>query len=211
MRHLPNLICLVRLALIWPVATALYGGRYGVALTLFVLAAISDGLDGYLAKRFNWISELGKFLDPAADKLLLVTVFVESTWLGIVPWWVTAAAVARDVMIALGALVYRVWFGPLRGRPTIISKINTAAQLLYLMAVMLGAAVGFPPHDVLRALAITVLTTTALSGLNYVQAFTRRAWAAVLARESELRLRGMGVNQRGNDAKQRGRDARRPA
>jgi len=210
-RHLPNLICLVRLALIWPVATALYGGRYGVALTLFVLAAISDGLDGYLAKRFNWISELGKFLDPAADKLLLVTVFVESTWLGIVPWWVTAAAVARDVMIALGALVYRVWFGPLRGRPTIISKINTAAQLLYLMAVMLGAAVGFPPHDVLRALAITVLTTTALSGLNYVQAFTRRAWAAVLARESELRLRGMGVNQRGNDAKQRGRDARRPA
>ena len=111
MRHLPNLICLVRLALIWPVAAALYGGRYGLALALFVLAAISDGLDGYLAKRFNWVSEIGKILDPAADKLLLVTVFVESTWLGLVPWWVTAAAVARDVMIALGALVYRLWFG----------------------------------------------------------------------------------------------------
>ena len=201
MRHLPNLICLVRLALIWPVATALYGGRYGVALTLFVLAAISDGLDGYLAKRFNWISELGKFLDPAADKLLLVTVFVESTWLGIVPWWVTAAAVARDALIALGALVYRVWFGPLRGRPTIISKINTAAQLLYLMAIMLGAAVGFPPHGVLRALALTVVATTVLSGINYVQAFTRRAWVAVVAHESDLRQRGMDVNQGGNGAK----------
>jgi cardiolipin synthase (CMP-forming) len=177
MRHLPNLICLVRLALIWPVAAALYGGRHGLALALFVLAAISDGLDGYLAKRFNWISELGKILDPAADKLLLVTVFVECTWLGLVPWWVTAAAVARDVMIALGALVYRLWFGPLRGRPTILSKINTAAQLLYLMAVMLGAAVGFPPHDELRALAFTVFATTVLSGLNYVQAFTRRAWS----------------------------------
>lgn len=186
MRHLPNLICLVRLALIWPVAAALYGGRYGLALALVVLAAISDGLDGYLAKRFNWISDLGKILDPAADKLLLMTVFVESTWLGLVPWWVTAAAVARDVMIALGALVYRVWFGPLRGRPTIISKINTAGQLLYLMAVMLGAAVAFPPHDVLRALALTVLTTTVLSGLNYVQAFTRRAWASVAAGESDL-------------------------
>lgn len=185
MRHLPNLICLVRLALIWPVAAALYGGRYGLALALVVLAAFSDGLDGYLAKRFNWISDLGKILDPAADKLLLVTVFVESTWLGLVPWWVTAAAVARDVMIALGALVYRVWFGPLRGRPTIISKINTAGQLLYLMAVMLGAAVAFPPHDVLRALALTVLTTTVLSGLNYVQAFTRRAWASVAAGESD--------------------------
>ena len=202
MRHLPNLICLVRLALIWPVATALYGGRYGFALALFVLAAISDGLDGYLAKRFNWISELGKFLDPAADKLLLVTVFVESTWLGLVPWWVTAAAVARDAMIALGALVYRIWFGPLRGRPTVISKINTAAQLLYLMAVMLGAAVAFPPGGVLRALALIVLATTVLSGLNYVQAFTRRAWAAVAQSESGARERS---------APRRDADAKRPA
>lgn len=177
MRHLPNLICVVRLALIWPVAAALAGGRYGLALALFMLAAASDGLDGYLAKRFNWISELGKVLDPLADKLLLVTVFVESTWLGLVPWWVTAAAVARDVMIGLGALVYRLWFGPLRGRPTIISKINTAAQLLYLMAVMLGAAVAFPPHEVLRALALTVFATTVISGADYVQAFTRRAWS----------------------------------
>jgi cardiolipin synthase len=176
-RHLPNLICLVRLALIWPIANSLYEGQYALALALFVLAAISDGLDGYLAKRFNWISELGKILDPAADKLLLVTVFVESTWLGLVPWWVTAAAVARDVMIALGALIYRVWFGPLHGRPTIVSKVNTAAQLLYLMAIMLGAAGGFPPGYVLRALALLVVTTTALSGLNYLQAFTRRAWS----------------------------------
>jgi cardiolipin synthase len=104
-----------------------------------------------------------------------------------VPWWVTAAAVARDVLIALGALVYRVWFGPLRGRPTIISKINTAAQLLYLMAVMLAAAAAFPPHDVLRALALTVFATTVLSGLNYVQAFTRRAWMMVAERQSASR------------------------
>ncbi|MGH8303658.1 MAG: hypothetical protein ACRET5_19600, partial [Steroidobacteraceae bacterium] len=74
-------------------------------------------------------------------------------------------------------------------RPTLISKINTAAQLLYLMAVMLGAAVAFPPHDVLRALALTVLTTITLSGLNYVQAFTRLAWASVAAGESELARR----------------------
>jgi cardiolipin synthase len=188
-RHIPNLICLVRLALIWPIATALYGGRYGVVLALLMLAAISDGLDGYLAKRFNWISDLGKVLDPAADKLLLVTVFVESTWLGLVPWWVTAAAVARDVMIALGALVYRVWFGPVRGRPTIISKINTAAQLLYLASVMLGAAIGFPPYGVLRALALTVFVTIVLSGLNYVHAFTRRAWAKVVERQTDRGLR----------------------
>ena len=201
MRHLPNIICLVRLALIWPIAVAIHGGRYDLALGLFMLAAISDGLDGYLAKRFNWISDLGKILDPAADKLLLVTVFVESTWLGLVPWWVTAAAVARDVMIGLGALIFRFWFGPLRGRPTIISKINTAAQLLYLAAVMSGAAVAFPPHDVRRALALTVFATTVLSGLNYLQAFTRRAWAAVLASESDLGQREMQAGRPGTGAK----------
>ena len=201
MRHLPNIICLVRLALIWPIAMALHGGRYGLALALFVLAAISDGLDGYLAKRFNWISELGKILDPAADKLLLVTVFVESTWLGLVPWWVTAAAVARDVMIALGALVFRFWFGPLRGRPTIISKINTGAQLLYLTAIMSAAAVAFPYRDVLQALALTVFATTVLSGIDYVSTFARRAWVAVVASESDFRQRAMQAGRGDTGAK----------
>jgi len=73
-RHLPNLICLIRLALIWPILLALRAGEYRMALALFIIAAASDGVDGYLAKRFDWTSELGKFLDPLADKLLLVTV-----------------------------------------------------------------------------------------------------------------------------------------
>jgi cardiolipin synthase len=177
-RHLPNLICLFRLALIWPVATALQAREHALALGLFMAAAVSDGLDGYLAKRFNWTSELGKLLDPVADKLLLMTVFIEAAWLGLVPWWITAAAVARDVLIGLGALVFRVWFGPLHGRPTIISKINTAAQLLYLMAVMVNAAAGFPPHEVIDALALLTLMTIVLSGFHYVATFTRRAWSA---------------------------------
>jgi cardiolipin synthase (CMP-forming) len=175
-RHLPNLICLVRLALIWPILTQLHAGQYRMALALFIVAAASDGLDGYLAKRFDWISEVGKFLDPLADKLLLVTVFVESAWLGLVPWWLTAAVVARDVMIGLGALIFRLWFGPLHGRPTRFSKINTAAQLLYVMLVMLNAAFGVPPREVLAAIALVTLFTTVLSGLRYLQIFTRRAW-----------------------------------
>ena len=177
MRHIPNLICLIRLGLIWPIARLLHAGQYELTLALFVLAAVSDGLDGFLAKRFHWVSDLGKVLDPAADKLLLVVVFVEAAWMRLVPWWVTAAAVARDVMIALGALIYRLWFGPLHGRPTWISKVNTATQLLYLAAVMLGAALRFPPAGVLRALALVVLATTAVSGLNYLANFTRRAWS----------------------------------
>ena len=106
-----------------------------------------------------------------------MTVFIEAAWLGLVPWWITAAAVARDVLIGLGALVFRLWFGPLRGRPTIISKINTAAQLLYLMAVMFSAAVGFPPREILDALALLTLVTILLSGYHYMATFTRRAWS----------------------------------
>jgi cardiolipin synthase (CMP-forming) len=175
-RHLPNLICLIRIALVWPIAVALHAGEQLAALSLFVAAAVSDGLDGYLAKRFDWSSDLGKFLDPLADKLLLVTVFVESAWLGLVPWWLAAVVVARDVMIGLGALVFRLWFGPLRGRPTIISKINTAAQLLYVMLVMLNAATDVPPRDMLDACALITLATTVVSGLYYVQMIMRRVW-----------------------------------
>lgn len=177
MRHLPNIICILRIALVWPIAVALADREYLVALALFIVAGLSDGIDGYLAKRFNWQSELGKLLDPLADKLLLVTVFVEAAWLGLVPWWLTAAVVARDVLIGLGAMVFRLWIGHLRGRPTLSSKLNTALQLLFPVALLLNAAVNFPPREVLDALAILVFITTVFSGLNYVAIFTRRAWA----------------------------------
>jgi len=176
-RHLPNIICLIRLALIWPILTTLHAGDYRSALALFVVAAASDGVDGYLAKRFNWTSDLGRLLDPLADKLLIMTVFVEAAWLALVPWWITAAVVARDVMIGLGALIYRLWFGRLHGRPTRFSKVNTAAQLLYITFVMLNAAFGVPPGEVLAAMALLTFLTTVLSGVHYLQMFTRRAWA----------------------------------
>ena len=180
MRHLPNFICVLRLGLVWPIAVALHDGAHLTALALFVAAAVSDGLDGYLAKRFNWTSELGKLLDPLADKLLLVTVFVECAWLGLAPWWLTAAVVARDVLIGLGALTYRVWIGPVHGRPTRLSKINTGAQLLYVTLVLLNTALGMPPREMLDAFALLTFATTVLSGLHYVLTFTRRAWAQPL-------------------------------
>jgi len=178
LRSLPNLICVARIALAWPIIVALSGARYSTAMLLFAAAALSDGLDGYLAKRYDWTSELGKLLDPAADKLLLASVFICATWLGLVPRWLTAAVVARDVMIALGALVFRLWFGPLRGRPTLLSKLNTAVQLVYLLGMMSEAAFHVPGGAMLAALALMAFATTIISGADYVLAFTRRAWAA---------------------------------
>ncbi len=176
LRHLPNLICVARIALVWPIVAALLQGRYDFALILFVVAAVSDGVDGFLAKRFNWTSQLGKFLDPLADKLLLVAVFLSGSWVGLVPWWLAAAAIARDLVIGGGALIFRLWFGPLHGRPTLLSKVNTALQILYLAAAILFAAHGLPPREVLAALAIATLVSTLASGADYTARFARRAW-----------------------------------
>jgi cardiolipin synthase len=79
-------------------------------------------------------------------------------------------------MIGLGALVYRLWFGPLHGRPTVLSKINTALQLGYVTLILLRAAAGVPPREMLDAAAALTLAITVLSGLHYVASFTRRAW-----------------------------------
>ncbi len=177
LQQLPNLICILRIALVWPVIATLRAGNYELAMLLFAVAAVSDGLDGYLAKRFHWTSELGKVLDPAADKLLLVTVFVTGSWLGLVPRWLTAAAVGRDLVIALGAGAYKLWIGPLHGRPTFPSKVNTLFQLGYLLAVMAAQAFGRPGPVVLTALALATLIMTLLSGADYVLTFARRAWA----------------------------------
>jgi cardiolipin synthase (CMP-forming) len=177
LRHLPNFICLVRIALIWPTIVALDAGEYWTALVLVAVCAVSDGLDGWLAKRFSWTSHLGKFLDPLADKLLLVALFLTAAWMNLLPWWLTAIAVARDVLIGSGAVVYRVWVGPLHGRPTIVSKINTGMQLIVALAAILGAACGFPTREMVMALAIVTLLTTIVSGADYVMRFTRRALA----------------------------------
>lgn len=181
MRHLPNLICLLRIALIVPLIHAMLEGREVQILVLFTVAALSDALDGFLAKRFNWTSDLGRFLDPAADKLLLMSVFIAAAWLDIAPWWVAAVAIARDLTIGVGALVFRLWFGPLHGRPTGVSKLNTAVQMTYLLAVILASASGLPPRSLLNLLAGLVVITTVISGIDYIGRFMQRAFARIAA------------------------------
>ena len=181
MRHLPNLISLLRIVLVWPIVLSIMAGEYPRTLLLLFIAAFSDGLDGYLAKRYHWTSELGKALDPLGDKLLLIAVFLVATWYGLIPRALTIVAVARDVMIALGALIYRIGWGPLNGRPLISSKVNTLLQLLYVLAIVAHAGYGFPPPSVLDALAWLTLATVLISGVAYVREFTHRALQAARA------------------------------
>ncbi|HEY3729717.1 MAG TPA: CDP-alcohol phosphatidyltransferase family protein [Steroidobacteraceae bacterium] len=181
LRHLPNLICLLRIALVWPIVLSIAQVRYERTLVLFFIAALSDGLDGFLAKRFHWESALGTLLDPLADKLLLVGVFLVSTWYGLMWLPLTIAAVSRDVLILLGSLAFHLGWGPLHGRPMISSKINTLLQLLYVLAIVAHAGYGVPPQSILTALAWLTLATVLISGIAYVREFTRRALQAAHA------------------------------
>ena len=106
--HIPNLICVFRIVLVWPIVVSLLDGRYLHSLLLIALAGFSDGLDGFLAKHFDWRSRLGGLLDPIADKLLLVSTFLTLTITGLVPVWLTAVVILRDVTIVSGGLAYHV-------------------------------------------------------------------------------------------------------
>ena len=172
---LPNLLCVVRILLIYPVAHWILQQRYPEVIAAFAFAAFTDALDGALAKRYGWTTELGKHLDPLADKLLLVTVFVCLSIDGLVPWLVTALVLLRDLVIAFGALAYRVLFGPVRGNPTLVSKCNTLAQILFCLAVVATAGYQWPPTWIVQALGALVVVSTGVSGIDYVMIYSRRA------------------------------------
>lgn len=170
-----------------PVALLLARAQYLLTFVVFGFAAFTDALDGALAKRFGWTSELGKMLDPLGDKLLLMTVFITLTVLGHVPPWLAVTAVGRDVLITSGAIVYRVWLGPILGsRPTTVSKINTLCQIIYLLAVMESAALGLLPVPLATSLGALVFMTTVISGLDYVLTYSRRAQTVYRERQQSL-------------------------
>ena len=182
LRFLPNLLCVLRMLLVWPLASFIFEERYELVISLFALAAFTDGLDGFLAKRYGWSTELGKHLDPLADKLLLVTMFVCLSIDGLVPWWLTGWVLLRDLIIVFGALIFRALFGPLHGNPTMASKLNTLTQIVFSLAVVATAAYHWPPQWVLVALGALVFVSTGISGMDYVFTYTRRAYAVAQAR-----------------------------
>jgi len=174
-RHIPNAISAIRILLVAPIAVALADRQLVTTIVLFGIAALSDAADGFLAKRYGWQSELGAVLDPAADKLLLVTLFITLAYMKLVPLWLTAAAVARDVIIVLGALLYRYWFGPLNVRPSVVSKFNTVCQAAFILAVVGREEFSVPPAWVVLVLGALVFVTVVISGVDYILIYGRRA------------------------------------
>lgn len=175
-RFLPNAISVARMLVVAPLVLSILDGRYGLALALLVAAGFSDGLDGFLAKHFDWRSRLGGLLDPVADKLLLVSLFLALAYTGLVPFGLAAIVVGRDVVIVLGALAYQLLIAPVMGEPAAVSKLNTACQLAMVFFALTHAALGWPPQISLVALGAAVVFTSLVSGLTYVLRWSARAW-----------------------------------
>lgn len=177
-RDIPNLLSLIRMALAIPIALMLLHEWYGAALLIFVAAGLSDGLDGFLAKRYGWQSRLGSILDPLADKVLLVTNYLILGWMGSLPMWLVAVVIGRDVIVVCGALVYHVLIGRYEMAPSMASKINTALQLVLVVAVVVSLAGMSTPAPVERGLIYAVLISTVWSGVDYVWTWGSQAFRA---------------------------------
>lgn len=175
LRWLPNAISLFRIALIAPILMLIVQARFELALAMFFVAGFSDGLDGWLAKRFQWHSRLGALLDPIADKLLVAGTFMVLVYTGHVPFWLAAIVILRDLIIVGGAAAYSFLVGPVEGEPTRISKLNTALELLFILSVLSRAAFQWPADISIIVLGAAVLVTVVISGVDYVWAWTRRA------------------------------------
>jgi cardiolipin synthase (CMP-forming) len=135
---IPNLITLARILLVPIVVWAIISGEMGAAFLLFVAAGISDAVDGFLAKRFGMASELGAYLDPLADKTLLVSIYVSLGITRDVPAWLVILVVSRDIMIVGAVLLSWLLGQPLAIKPLLVSKLNTGAQIVF-AALVLGA------------------------------------------------------------------------
>lgn len=176
LKFLPNALCVARMLLVAPLVMLIVDGRYAAALLVLVVAGFSDGLDGFLAKRFDWRTRLGGLLDPAADKLLLVAAFFALSYVGLVPLELALVVVARDVVIVLGAALYQWLIAPVEGEPSAISKLNTACQLAMVFFALTAAAFAWPPPVSLTVLGAAVVFTSIVSGLTYVLRWSGRAW-----------------------------------
>jgi len=189
MRSLPNIISTLRIFLVIPTVYFLLNDRYSYALLVFLIAGLSDGLDGYLARRYGWTTRLGSFLDPMGDKLLMTATYFVLGWLGHLPVWLVAVVIGRDVVIVLGALAYRLLVQDISMKPLLISKINTLCQITLALLMLyslseLPMAASAPVEWLTQGLVYVVFITALLSGIAYVYIWSRKT--------------AQDVNKRGN-------------
>ncbi|MHB8729441.1 MAG: CDP-alcohol phosphatidyltransferase family protein [Sulfuricaulis sp.] len=166
--QLPNLITISRIAMAPVLILLLKEHQYAASLGVFVVAGISDGLDGLIAKRFGYVSRLGSVLDPLADKILLVSCYVMLTFLDHLPFWLMLTVAFRDLLIIGGYIIYTSMIEPVQMRPSGLSKFNTFMQITLVIVILAQQALHRVYSPLVQVLIYTVLLTTVASGVHYL-------------------------------------------
>ncbi|HTN32789.1 MAG TPA: CDP-alcohol phosphatidyltransferase family protein [Marinobacter sp.] len=177
-RWIPNALTFMRILLIAPFAGALMNASYRVALAIFLLAALTDACDGFLARYFNWRSRFGAVADPLADKALLITAYLVLTVTGVFPLWLFLLVLGRDLFIVCGALAYHYRVGQFDIQPSIPGKLNTLIQIVVILAVIILLADLPMASRVLDWGVLLVALSAIFSGLHYFLVWGLRAWRA---------------------------------
>lgn len=165
----PNILTLLRIAACPVLVLVLEAGNYEIALLLFLLSGITDGLDGFIAKRFDCVSRLGAILDPIADKLLISSAYVMLTLISDIPLYLLVVVIFRDIVIVIGYLVLLlVMDEELEIAPIYSSKVNTFMQIMLVVFVLLEKAGWLIINGLVSVLIISVIATSVISGWQYV-------------------------------------------
>ena len=180
--NLPNLITIARILLVPVMVWAIASQEMAIAFFLFLAAGLSDAVDGFLAKRFGMTSELGAYLDPLADKVLIVSIYVSLGITEAIPRWLVILVVSRDLLIVGGIMLSWVLGNPIKVKPLMVSKLNTVAQIL--LAGLVLAALGFHwDADIARmALMVAVAALTLLSIAFYLREWIKHMGMVVTGR-----------------------------
>lgn len=176
-RDIPNIISTARILLTVPIIWLLFEEEYDSALILFIIAGVSDGIDGWLAKHYGWQSRLGSILDPVADKLMLMSSYVALAWVGHIDVGLAVAVLLRDLVIMGGATAYHFLVGSYEMRPNWLSKVNTVCQIVLVVWVLLALALWPVMTQAVFWLSVMVWLTTVGSGIQYVWQWGRSALA----------------------------------
>lgn len=166
-QHLPNVLTLLRMLLVIPFIWFMSQGRYDHALWTLLVAGVSDGVDGFLARQFNWRSQFGSIADPVADKILLVTAYLALGLTHNLAWWVVGVVVFRDLYIFTGAIAY--WFvvGRYQGKPTMLSKLCTFLMILLGLGVLCNLVWALIPEPLVLYLSYLVVGLCVVSVGQY--------------------------------------------
>lgn len=183
LQYLPNSLTVLRLLLAVPLGVLILREDYAWALGVGFLAGLSDALDGLIARHLGAFSRIGAALDPIADKILIMVTFVCLALVELVPWYLTAAVITRDLVIIAGAACYYVIIGPFEFSATRLSKSNMFIQISFCVLVLLTQVVPHIPPITTLAGSMAVLFVAAASGFDYVMTWTVKAMQSRTTKE----------------------------